>query len=531
MKKTVILLCILCTMLFMLNLKSRDFWAPDEGDFAQIALELDNNPVTPHLNNEPYGEKPPLFYYLTSLSSKAFFWLSNETSMRIPSALFALLSGVFFFMVLYRYTGREKALIAALTLITTPLFYWQARYLQVDMVFAAFITGAFLSFIRFHHSGTKSFYYLFFVSAACAFMTKGPLAIALIAPVIFIYLATEKNFTLLKMKETYLGILLFIALVVPWYLAVYLKEGFPYLYENIIRQNMTRFFDAWSHKRPIYYYFTTLPLDFFPWILFLPTGIYLAIKRWKEDPTMRFFLIWFVWIFVFLSLSSGKISKYMLPALPAASFLASAIITEKNRYTPYVYNFLAIAFGVLGVTLFTYIFLGAFDLIPLKYKMYIFPEFLFEKIFIAACSLLVAFTLIFFTRKKKIAHAFYTLIIFMVAVYTIGNISVYNKVNPYKSSRPLCEKIRSLTRDGTPWVYYGSIRGVYVYYVGKLAIHIDEHDMAGLKALRGPQKKFFVLTRKRDAEEVNNTLPSTALVFEEKIGNTPMVVLLYKEQT
>ncbi len=518
MKKTIILLCILSAILFMLNLKSRDFWAPDEGDFAQIAKELDNNLITPHLNNEPYGEKPPLFYYLTYLSSKSLFQLNNETSMRIPSALFALLSGVFFFMVLYRHTGGQKALIATLILITTPLFYWQARYLQVDMVFAAFITGAFLSFIRFHHSGNKVFYYLFFVSAACAFMTKGPLAIALVAPVIFIYLATEKNFTLLRMKETYLGILLFIALVVPWYLAVYLKEGFPYLYENIIRQNMTRFFDAWSHKRPIYYYFTTFPLDFFPWILFLPTGIYLAIKRWKEDPTIRFFLIWFVWIFVFLSLSSGKISKYMLPALPAAAFLASAIITEKNRYTPYAMSFLATAFCALGVTLFVY-------------KTALFPEFMPERIAIGVCSILAACTLIFFVKKKNMSRAFYALIIFMAVLYTVGNISVYGKINPYKSSRPLCEKIASLTQDGTPWVYYGSIRGVYVYYVGKFAIHIDEHDMVGLKALQDQQKKFYVLTRKRDAEEVNNTLPNTMPVFEEKIGNTPMVVLLYKKQT
>ncbi|HBA53158.1 MAG TPA: dolichyl-phosphate-mannose--protein mannosyltransferase, partial [Syntrophorhabdus aromaticivorans] len=62
MIRSLVVLCLVCSALFFVNLQSRDFWAPDEGDFAQITRELDLDFIVPHLNGAPYGEKPPLFY-------------------------------------------------------------------------------------------------------------------------------------------------------------------------------------------------------------------------------------------------------------------------------------------------------------------------------------------------------------------------------------------------------------------------------------------------------------------------------------
>ncbi|HNS15108.1 MAG TPA: hypothetical protein PKM08_07225, partial [Syntrophorhabdaceae bacterium] len=77
MKKTLCIVCIISAILFLYNAGSRDFWAPDEGDFAQIVKELDGNFIVPHLNGKPYGEKPPLFYYLNYLSAKVFSPLTD----------------------------------------------------------------------------------------------------------------------------------------------------------------------------------------------------------------------------------------------------------------------------------------------------------------------------------------------------------------------------------------------------------------------------------------------------------------------
>jgi 4-amino-4-deoxy-L-arabinose transferase-like glycosyltransferase len=179
--------------------------------------------------------------------------------MRLASSFAAIAVIVVFFLALKARFGLTRTLYATAILGLAPLFYWQARYLQVDMVFSAALVVALLFFFQFMETGRKAWYYLFFICLALAFMTKGPLSVALAAPVIVLYCATERRWRPLFNRHTCLGILLFIAIVLPWYLAVYAREGFPYLYENILRQNFLRFFDAWSHKRPFYYYFTTLP--------------------------------------------------------------------------------------------------------------------------------------------------------------------------------------------------------------------------------------------------------------------------------
>jgi 4-amino-4-deoxy-L-arabinose transferase-like glycosyltransferase len=516
MKKTFLTICIISAILFFFNLHSRDFWAPDEGDFAQIVKELDSNLVVPHLNGKPYGEKPPLFYYLNYLSAKVFSPLKDEASMRIPTALSALLSALLLFYVACMSFGKKEALFAALILISSPLYYWQARYLQVDMVFAFFVSSGLLCFFRSYHQGGKIPYILFYAFSALAFMTKGPLAIILIFPVVLIYGWSQKDLRIFRSRQTAIGACIFLLIVVPWYLSVYIKEGFPYLQENIIRQNITRFFDAWSHKRPIYYYFTTLPLDFFPWSLFLPMGIYLAVRGWKRDHGMRFFLIWFLWMFLFFSLSSGKISKYMVPLLPAMALLtARTFTTEHNKYVSYASALLATLFLALGIIL-----------IAVRTEM--FREFHPERIFVGILSICISIAIAWSALLKRTEAIAYLLFIFLATTYTAANIWIYGKLNYYKSPRPFCEKVRDRLQKDTQWVYYGSMRGVYVYYIGKPAVHIDEHKVGELKQLRQQFNEFYLVTRKRDIKEAQEALANVSIVLEERIGDTEMVLARYK---
>ncbi len=516
MKKILLAICIASAILFFFNLQSRDFWAPDEGDFAQIVKELEDNLVVPHLNGKPYGEKPPLFYYLNYLSAKVFSPITDEASMRIPTALSALFAAILLFLVVCRAFGDKEAALSALILISSPLYYWQARYLQLDMVFAVFVASSLLCFFRSYHQEGKTPYVFFYVLTALAFMTKGPLAVILIFPVVLIYSWSRRDFRIFKGKATLIGVCIFLLITVPWYLSVYIKEGFPYLQENVIRQNITRFFDAWSHKRPIYYYFTTLPLDFFPWSLFFPMGVYLAAKGWKSDHNMRFFLIWFLWMFLFFSLSSGKISKYMLPLLPAMALMAArAFTTENKKYVTYASALLATLFLALGIVL-----------IAVKTGMY--KEFYPERLLIGALSILISIAVAWSALLKKTEAIACLLFVFLTAVYITANAWIYGKLNYYKSPRPFCEKVRDHLQKGGQWVYYGSMRGVYVYYIGRKAVHIDEHKVEELGQLRQRFDGFYLVTRKRDMGEVQKALVNTDIVLEEKIGGTDMVLARYQ---
>ncbi|MCX8110359.1 MAG: glycosyltransferase family 39 protein [Syntrophorhabdaceae bacterium] len=512
-----VLLCT-CALVFFINLQSRDFWAPDEGDFAQIVKELNNDFIVPHLNNIPYGEKPPLFYYLAYLFKVLFFFFRDEVSLRLVSGIWALILVFFFFITIKKYEGKVHGFISCIILVTSPLFYWQARYLQVDMVFSVFVALSLIFFYWYIKGSRTIFYYLFFLAIGLAFMTKGPLTLALVCPVILFTLILKKDLRPIKSIHTVSGAFLFIAIIMPWYLLVYMKEGLPFLYENILRQNFLRFFDAWSHKRPFYYYFTTLPLDFFPWSLFLPLGIYNAFKNIRKDDLMRYSLIWFLWMFVFLSMSSGKISKYMLPLLPASAYMVASVIQkEDNLYNKLVSLFISLAFFVLGVLLFVF-------------RKDAYTELAGVRVFLGCVCILTSLTMFFFIKTKRIVYSFFVLASGIIIVYLIANIAVYEKVNIYKSPRPISEKIKSLTEKGIPWVYYGSIRGVYVYYADRFATHINEHDTEGLAVFKDKNREFFILTRKRDLDEADKALGGVKIVYEHRVGDTQMVILQYKRQ-
>jgi 4-amino-4-deoxy-L-arabinose transferase-like glycosyltransferase len=514
MTRSVLAICVVCLVLFFLNLQSRDFWAPDEGDFAQIARELPENPFVPHLNGKPYGEKPPLYYYIIYVSKTIFGSIRDEISLRVPSGLFALLGALFLFVTIRRFFDHQKAVLSTCMLISTPLYYWQARYLQVDMVFSVFVSLCLLLFFWFYNTRKVHLLYLSGLALALAFLVKGPLAMVLVMPVVLAFLLMERSFRIIRVKELAIVILIGVAVILPWYIIVYVKEGAPFLYENVIRQNFIRFFDAWSHNRPFYYYFKTLPLDFFPWSLFLPLGLFLAFKRFKSDGGSKYFLIWFVWMFFFLSLSSGKISKYMLPALPAITVITSlAFGEEKSKYNKIMLCFLAFLFCVASVALFFV-------------KQDLYPEFYPHRVIFGSLCGALSIGLLFL-QPRQLAYAFTAIFAFMVITYTIGNATIYKQWNQFKSPKYLSKTIMPYVQNQTPWVYYGSMRGVYVYYVEKKAIHVDEHDTKGLHELGQQLSSLFILTKKRDINEVYKVLNRVEIIFEEENRDSPMVFLRY----
>ena len=59
----------LVAVLFVPPLFTRDPWNPDEPRYAEVAREMVvlGQYLVPHLNGEPYSDKPPLFFWLAAL--------------------------------------------------------------------------------------------------------------------------------------------------------------------------------------------------------------------------------------------------------------------------------------------------------------------------------------------------------------------------------------------------------------------------------------------------------------------------------
>jgi hypothetical protein len=148
------------------------------------------------------------------------------------------------------------------------------------------------------------------------------------------------------------GILIFSAIVLPWYLAVgYATNGlFPkvfFLYENLARfaghTNLAH--TTWYH------YFWVLLYGFFPWVFFLVPGLRLAfslnhqakdpllsVRDHSEDPlaklnsdrqqTLRFLACWSITTFLFFSFSKTQLDTYLLPAIAPLSIIVATYFEQ-----------------------------------------------------------------------------------------------------------------------------------------------------------------------------------------------------------
>ena len=62
-------LLLLAPVLFLANTWGYDLWPADEPRFGQVAREMmeSGDYLVPHINGEPYKEKPPLLFWSWSL--------------------------------------------------------------------------------------------------------------------------------------------------------------------------------------------------------------------------------------------------------------------------------------------------------------------------------------------------------------------------------------------------------------------------------------------------------------------------------
>ncbi|HHT9139354.1 MAG TPA: ArnT family glycosyltransferase, partial [Candidatus Tripitaka californicus] len=329
------LLVSLCIVLFFFNLGGRDLWAPDEGEYAQISQEmLDTGDwVIPRMNDQPTAQKPPLFNWAVAIISLPLGKVTEVTA-RLPSALGGL-AGVLatYWLGKTLYGNRRTALFSALVLATTPIYFHQARWVQVDMLLCAFVT---LSLSLFYYGYTNPT-----VGARCnvplllgsfcmglGVLTKGPMAIILPSLTIALFLALQGRIKEFLNRRLILYIVAVFVVSIPWYLASYSRGGADFTRELILKHNFQMFLETWSHKQPIYYYLWNLPWEFSPWVVFLPSAVYLLFLNGKERPQRDFLLAWAVVMFCFFSLAQAKQAKYLLPMMPALALMVGRFWEE-----------------------------------------------------------------------------------------------------------------------------------------------------------------------------------------------------------
>jgi len=297
--------------------------------FAGIAEAMvrTRNWVVPRLDGEIYMHKPPLFIWLVALPI-AIVGRVPECAGHLPNVFAAV--GVLFGTYLFGkkiFGSRKAALLSTLILATSYEFCDLAREERLDMVFTAFLIGAFLCFYQALTApspgrGRTVRIIACYLFVALATLTKGPVGLLfLLAVVIPFALWTGRGRFFIE-KESILGYMVFLALSSVWPLLLITRIG---LKEALSALQST---DIITRREGPFYYLINYPTVFVPWSIFLPgIGMWLIKgKPYRESAGIRFLLCWFTAFFVLLHLSSGKSVRYIAPTLPPLALLTAAFV-------------------------------------------------------------------------------------------------------------------------------------------------------------------------------------------------------------
>ncbi len=307
---------------------------PDEGRYAEIPREMleRGDLITPTLNYVKYFEKPPLLYWLNAASIKLFG--QTEFAARLPSALCGLLTVLVTYIIARKLYERRTALLSALILGTSAGFVLQSRIILTDMLLTCCLTAAMGAFIiAAQREGRRSSalpWFLFYLSCALAVLAKGLIGIVFPGGIIFFYLLLGRRWRLLRDMRLASGLLLFLAVAAPWFVAVSLRNPefarFFFIHEHFERFTST----VHGRYQPFWFFVPVLAGTMLPWSFFIPGALGRAWRDRHHDENRvgLYLLTWAMLIFLFFSKSSSKLVPYILPIFPPLAILVASRIND-----------------------------------------------------------------------------------------------------------------------------------------------------------------------------------------------------------
>ncbi len=336
------------------NLPLRDW---DEGTYAIVAREIyrHGNWLYPTLQGDPFLLKPPLMQWLIAICYH--IGGVQEFTTRFPGALLTAL-GVPLLYLIGRVVFLENlpALFSALVYLTLLPVVRHGRLAMLDGMTISFFL--LLLFCLLKSRDYKKYALGIGFCLGLITLTKGMLVVVL-AGIAGLFIIANKQLSILKNPYVWIGMFFGNFPAVAWYFAQYQHYGDTFLQVHFQSQAFDRLGKAVEgNSGPVWYYLLEILKYGFPWLLFLPGGLYLS---WKNRDTAWgcLTLIGTIVYFAIVSLMGTKLPWYIMPVYP---FLALAIganlsyIWQKNEFrTKFLtgfFGFLVIV-GLVGCVYFT----------------------------------------------------------------------------------------------------------------------------------------------------------------------------------
>ncbi|AOI65801.1 4-amino-4-deoxy-L-arabinose transferase [Burkholderia territorii] len=358
---TLVLLLVAFAIVWFAPLGLRHLIPSDEGRYAEMAREMfvTGDWITPRYNGYKYFEKPPLQTWLNALT---FAWFGiGEWQARLYTGL-ASFAGV----LLVGFTGARlfnplSGLLAAVVLACSPYWNLMGHFNALDMGLAFWMALSLCSLLLAQRPGlqpgaTRGWMWACWAAMAFAVLSKGLVGVILPGAVLVLYTLIARDWALWKRLYLVSGLVIFFAIVTPWFVLVQQRNPEFFNFFFIVQQFRRYLTPEQNRPGPLYYFVPVLLVGFLPWLSVAWQSIRHALRMPRQPngfSPMLVLLIWSAFIFLFFSASHSKLISYVLPVAPALALIIGAYLplmsAERFRrhLLGYLVFFVVAAFGII----------------------------------------------------------------------------------------------------------------------------------------------------------------------------------------
>jgi 4-amino-4-deoxy-L-arabinose transferase-like glycosyltransferase len=221
-----------------------------------------------------------------------------------------------------------------------------ARGASTDMQLAAPFCIGMLGWYAWYETDKKFWLFDLYFFVGVATLAKGPVAPVMAGCIIFSFAALRREWSLLRRTIWIPGVLLYFAMVLPWYIAVQRRNP-DFLRIFFLEHNLERFAtNRYMHEQPLWYYLPILLLALMPWSVIalraLAEAVQQSVAEWRArlakhhyighsrwgDAFPEFLVLWTLFPIIIFSLSRSKLPGYILPSIPPLTILTGDYINR-----------------------------------------------------------------------------------------------------------------------------------------------------------------------------------------------------------
>jgi 4-amino-4-deoxy-L-arabinose transferase-like glycosyltransferase len=336
----------LCGLMFFLpgffNIPAID---RDEARFAQATKQMveTGDFVDIRFQDDVRYKKPVGVYWLQAAAVETATALGLPGAQlriwlyRLPSLIGAIGAVLLTYWTALAFITRRGAALAALMICSCVVLGAEARMAKTDAMLLLTVVAAmgalarvYLSWQRGEDPAHPSWAWpaIFWTAMAGGILLKGPLILMFVFLAVCTLAFLDRSAAWLWRLRPVLGVVWLLVLVLPWFVAIYLRAGEAFFTDSVGGDMLNKLAAQETHGAPPGVYLVLF------WITFWPgaplTGMAIpAIWRARREPGAQFLLAWLVPSWIVFELVLTKLPHYVLPLYPAIAILTVGALERR----------------------------------------------------------------------------------------------------------------------------------------------------------------------------------------------------------